>query len=125
MRDGCLVLAYRLRQRITFQRPVESQDSSGAIEVLWETAEDDNGNPLSSVAAEVLTGPGREFRQSDALQAETSARINLRWFPVDRLVLYKWRILWDGRVYNVGGAETDITARREWRIACTDGVNDG
>ncbi|GAB3099704.1 head-tail adaptor protein [Aestuariicella hydrocarbonica] len=120
------MLSYRLRHVVTLQKPVESQDpTTGAVTIAWETATDDSGTQLVDVPAEVLTGPGREFRESGTTQSETTARINLRWFPVDRLELYQWRILWDGRVYNIGSAETDRTARREWRLKCTDGLNDG
>lgn len=120
------MLAHRLRHRITFQRPVNTKNPvTGEDTTTWQTAQDDDSNLLLDVPAEVLTGPGREFVQAGAKQAETSARINLRWFPVDRTELYAWRILWDGRVFDIGSAETDITARQEWRLKCTDGVNDG
>lgn len=117
------MLAHRMRHRIEFQRPVRTQDPiTGEIKTDWKT-ELFSGN--SAVPAEVLTGPGREFVAADSKQAEATARINCRWFPVDRLELYTWRILWDGRVFNITSAETDVTARREWRLRCVDGVSDG
>lgn len=120
------MLTQRLRHRVTLQSPVVAQDPvTGEELVTWQTAVDEYGTPLLSVPAEVLTGPGRERFADAVVQAETTARINLRWFPVERLELYRWRILWDGRVFNIGSAETDRTARREWRLQCTDGVNDG
>ena len=70
----------------------------------------------------MLTGPGREFVAATAEQGETVARINMRWFPG---LTADMRILWDGRVYNLKPPETDSTERREYRIQCTDGVNDG
>lgn len=116
-----MTLGQRYRHRIAFQQPVQEQDSeTGEVTTTWTTVAG-----MASVPAEVLTGPGREFRESGTVQAETTARINCRWFSVDRIALYRWRILWDGRVYNIGSAETDATARREWRLRCTDGVNDG
>lgn len=112
-------LTGRLRQRVTLQELISEQDSeTGEIANSWE-------NVYTSVPAEVLTGPGREFRDSAATQAETTARITVRWFDVDRVAIYKWRILWDGRVYNIVSAETDITGRKEWRFRCIDGVSDG
>lgn len=118
-----MMLASRLRHRIEFQELVEEQDSeTGAIETSWQTAYLDSDTLLDSVPAEVLTGPGREFRNSGTTQAETSARINLRWFPG---LLPTWRILWDGRIFNIQSIETDTTARREYRLRCIDGVNDG
>jgi head-tail adaptor len=115
---GFDVLTGRLRHRVTIQQPIQTQNPvTGEILNSWSTVAG-----MASVPAEVLTGPGREFRQSAATQAETSARINLRWFPG---LLPTWRILWDGRTYNIHSIETDVTGRREWRLRCTDGVNDG
>ena len=117
------MLQNRLRHRIEFQELVEDQDSETGESVFnWVTATIDSETLLDSVPAEVLTGPGREFRESGATQAETSARINLRWFPG---LLATWRILWDGRIYNITSIETDATARREYRLRCVDGVSDG
>ncbi|HAR44693.1 MAG TPA: head-tail adaptor protein [Nitrospiraceae bacterium] len=117
------MLAHRLRHRVEFQELVEEQDSeTGASVLTWVTAFLDSDTPLDSVPAEVLTGPGREFRESGTTQAETTARINLRWFPG---LSSEWRLLWDGRVYNIGSIETDATGRREYWLRCTDGVSDG
>jgi SPP1 family predicted phage head-tail adaptor len=115
--------AQRYRHRIEIQERVETQDSeTGEITSTWETLALDSETPLDSVPAEVLTGPGREFVAGDAKQAETSARIAFRWFPG---LLPTHRILWDGRVYDVQSIETDLTARREYRLRCKDGVSDG
>lgn len=117
------MLAHRMRHRIEFQEKVQAQDpDTGEITISWQAV---TFSGRSDVPAEVLTGPGRELIAADAPQAETTARINCRWFPVDRLELYTWRILWDGRVYNITSAETDATARREWRLRCSDGLTDG
>lgn len=115
-------LGPRMRHRITFQEQVETRDSEGAISITWQNVWLDSETELAGVPAEVLTGPGREFNAAGQVQAETTARINLRWFPgLDP----EWRILWDGHVYNIGSIETDATARREYRLRCTGGVNDG
>ncbi|HHF0382847.1 TPA: phage head closure protein [Pseudomonas aeruginosa] len=117
------MLAYRMRHRIQFQQQVHTQDhDTGEETTTWETV---LFSGHADLPAEVLTGPGRELIAADATQAETTARINCRWFPVERLELYTWRVLWDGRVYNITSAETDVTARREWRLRCSDGLTDG
>ena len=84
-----------------------------------------DGTVLEDVPAEVLTGPGREFQGGAATQSETAVRINLRWFPASEREMAAWRILWDGRVYNITSADTDSTARREWRLRATDGPSEG
>lgn len=115
--------AQRYRHRVEFQEQFEEQDSeTGAITRDWDTVYLDSDTPLDSVPAEVLTGPGREFNAADAKQAETSARINLRWFPG---LLPSWRLLWDGKTYDILSIETDATARREYRLRCKEGVTDG
>lgn len=119
------MLAYRLRHRIHLQQPVKQQDPlTGAVSISWQTLTLGT-KPLDKVAAEVLTGAGREFYAADAKQAETSARINLRWFPIDLILFYQCRILWDGRTYDIHSIETDLTGRQEWRLRCKDGVNQG
>lgn len=117
------VLSQRLRHRITFERQVTTRDSEGVASVVWDTVVlDESLTELKDVPAEVLTGPGREFRETGQVQAELAARINCRWFPgLDA----SWRILWDGQVFNIGTWDTDLTGRREYRIRCTAGVNDG
>lgn len=108
----------RLRQRIAFQAKVQSQDpTTGEITHTWQDVAG-----YADVPAEVLTGPGREPIVAAQKTAETTARINCRWFPgLDPA----WRILWDGRVYDITSAETDASGRREWRLKCTDGLTDG
>jgi SPP1 family predicted phage head-tail adaptor len=115
-------LSARLRHRVEFQAQTTVRDSEGRAVTTWETAALDSGTPLDLVPAEVLTGPGREFVESGQKQATTAARIVVRWFPA---LSPSWRILWDGRTYGIETAETDITGRREWRIRCTEGANDG
>ena len=110
---------YRLRHRLTIQKPVKTQNAtSGGVTVEFEDL-------YLGVPAEVLTGAGKEAVISAATQNAASARINIRWFSVDPLELATYRILWDGRLFNIINAETDITGRQEWRLTCEDGLTDG
>ncbi|MGQ2994281.1 phage head closure protein [Variovorax sp.] len=110
------MLTQRLRHRVTFQDQKESQNQSdGETLITWVDFKTD-------VPAEVLTGPGREFIESSAKQAETDARITTRWFPD---LKQRMRVVWDGRFYNITGMETDRTGRREWRLRCVEGASDG
>lgn len=119
------MLSHRLRHRIHIQQPtVTGQDTQGAEITEWQTLSL-GATPLNNLAAEVLTGAGREFFAADVKQTETSARINCRWFPIDISTLYQCRILWDGRTYDISSIETDVTGRQEWRLRCKDGVNQG
>ncbi|MFW8567067.1 head-tail adaptor protein [Orrella sp. 11846] len=121
------MLAHRLRHRIEFQEKQETPVDSNGFRVNggWDTVYLDSDTPLDSVPAEVLTGPGRELIAAGATRSEISARINCRWFPVNEHELAAWRIVWDGRIYNIVSIETDATARREWRFQVKDGGTDG
>ena len=117
------MLSHRLRHRVTIQEQVETQDSNtGAVSIDWETVWLDSTTELADIPAEVLTGAGKETIEAGSRQGEVAARINLRWFPG---LTQAMRILWDGKIYNIKSIETDATARREYRLRCTAGVNDG
>lgn len=113
--------AGRLRQRIVIEQRVRGTPDpvDGHVPITWQPI------TLETIPAEVLEGPGREPYMSGTIQAETTARINFRYFPVDKQELMKMRILWDGNVFDIISAERDATGRREWRLRCKDGINDG
>lgn len=118
------MLAYRLRHRVTFQRQENTRDpNTGARNTAWVTALLADGTSLQDVAAEVLTGPGRQKMAAGAQQETAALRVNCRYFEG---LEPTWRIIWQGRVYPIiGMPEMDATAAREWRIACSGGVSDG
>jgi SPP1 family predicted phage head-tail adaptor len=117
------MLAQRLRHRVEIQEKVEGQDSeTGDLSHSWATVYLDPNTPLDAVPAEVLTGPGREFNAANAKQAEADARITLRWFPG---LLPTMRVVWQSLPYDIISIETDATGRREYRLRCKEGVNDG
>lgn len=127
-----MIRAGKYRHRIEIQHKVETQDeNTGVIDHTWQTVTV-GSVLLNAVPAEVLTGPGREVHAAGTKLAETSARINLRWFPG---LTEKMRILWDGefdsddeytgKIYDIISIETDATARREYRLRCKDGLTLG
>ena len=117
------MLSHRLRHRVAIQEQVESQDSdTGAFSVFWQNVWLDSNTELDAVPAEVLTGAGQEMIESQARQGEIAARINLRWFPG---LTQKMRIIWEGQAFDIVSIETDITARREYRLKCSAGLGDG
>lgn len=106
------------RHRIDLQHKVlgDPDPLSGHQAEGWESF------TTQLIPAEVLTGPGRELRAAGAEHAETDARINFRWLPG---VTQQMRVVWDGKTYNITGIEYDATARREIRLTCVEGRNDG
>jgi head-tail adaptor len=114
------MLAQRLRFRITIQEQVEELSTSGEpLGFVWQ-------NWATDVPAEILSGPGREFHAANAKQAETAARITIRWVQG---LNSKMRILTDfdgaDHVFDITSLETDRTGRMEWRLTCAAGVNNG
>ena len=109
---------------VTFQEQVSERDSDGVLRVSWQDVWLDSETALVDVPAEVLTGPGREFLQSGQMQSDIAARIRVPWFPGG--IKSSWRVLWDGQVFNIKGIpDLDPSGRREYRIKCTAGLNDG
>jgi len=110
--------AQRLRHRVTFSRPVTSQDSEGKTSKSWVT---DAG--MSSIPAEILTGPGREAITGGAKHEDAAARINIRYFS--GLETF-WRVTDDatGIIYDITSKDTDKTGQREHRLICNT-IGDG
>lgn len=110
--------AGKYRHRIDLQHKVlgEPDPLSGHQAEAWESF------TTQPIPAEVLTGPGRELRAAGAEHAQTDARINFRWMPG---VTQQMRAVWDNKIYNITGIEYDTTARREIRLTCVEGLNDG
>jgi len=117
---------WRLRDRITIEKPVEVQDeTTGEIEITWETVTvlgvDSEEISLANIPAEVLTGDGNQNFSAGAEQNGLIARINIRWVNLDKLEILNYRVLWDGQYYEIVSAITDRTNRREWRLMCKGG----
>ena len=110
------MFAQRKRHVVDVLRQVPVTLPSGEVTgYTWSTL-------FANLPAEVLTGPGREFNAADAKQTETSARINLDWFPG---LLSDMKIVWEGKSFDILSIETDVTARLEYRLRCKEGTNDG
>lgn len=112
-------MARRYRHRIEVQQRVETRGATGEVQLGWA-----NAFPAvaGGIPAEVLTGPGREFRAANSEIGEIAARINFRYLGE---VTQEMRVLWRGVAYNIGSVEVDATGVRETRLICTGGVTDG
>jgi len=107
----------KYRHRVRIDHKVKARDpADGSVITVWAPF-------MVDVPAEVLTGAGREFRAANAQQAEIVARVNMRWFPG---LTAQMRVVWDGNIWGIlAPPERDATGRREWRVQCSEGVNDG
>ncbi len=113
--------AGRLRHRITFEQKISSRNDDNDLVETWETATV-GSQSMVNVPAEVLSGPGKELIAAGALHSEVSARINLHWFAGFTTA---WRIRHGAEIYDITMWSTDATGRRELRLACKAGVNNG
>lgn len=117
------MLSHEFRHRVDIQERTDTQDATtGELTTTWASYVLNSNVTLSSVPAKVITAFGREFRESGVDQGETKAIMFVRWFPG---LTQKMRIVWDSKTYNIKTYETDFTARRWYRIECTEGVNEG
>lgn len=115
--------AQKYRHRVHIQEPTDSQNpTTGKITRSWATFYLDSSTPLDNYPAEVLTGPGKELHAAGTKLAETTARMNFRWFPGLRPDM---RIIWDSVTYEIVSIERDATGRREYRLRCKEGLTDG
>jgi head-tail adaptor len=104
------------RHRVKVMEPVVVQDqTTGDMVTYWQPLALDSSVTLDAVPADVLTGPGREFREAGALRSEVSLRVSFRWFSG---LLSTHRIEWEGLGYEISSIERDATGRLEYRIAC-------
>lgn len=103
----------RYRHRVSLIQPGEVQDpETGELTPAWPTV-------YTGVPCEVLTAPGREYREAAARQGETVLVVRLRSLSV----LPTYRVVWQGLAYDIKSIELDPTARREMTLLC-NGIGD-
>lgn len=112
--------AGRYRHRITIDHKVESRDGYGAPVIDWQPFATD-------VPAEVLTGPGRELRAANAPVDEVAARISFRYVSgIDQAMRVRWlHETGEELAFNIRSIEFDRTGRRETRLICVAGADEG
>ena len=117
-----MIRSGELRHRVEFQRPVRAKDSEGRTAETWETAKTSDLRSLKCVPARVVRKFGGESASDGSTYSSTSAEFMVRWFSGLSQV---WRILADGRVYNIESFKTDNTGRRHYQIIASEGKNNG
>ena len=110
------MLNYKLRQRVTLQQQVHTQDpTTGEDLVTWAAF-------LTDEPAEVVPLSGKEFIQSAANQAAVDARMTIRWRSG---VLPTMRVVFDSQNYSIHAVLPDPTNRKWLTLMVERGVNDG
>lgn len=101
--------AGQLRHRIVIQQLAEGRDSAGGIAETWIT--------FVTLPAAVEPLKGREYFQSDQLNAEVSHRIKVRYYPG---ILPKMRVSWGTRIFRVEAVLNIDERNREIQLMCTE-----
>ena len=101
--------AGELRHRVTLQEATETRDTTGAIVTVYV----DRATVWGAV--EPLTG--REFFQAQAVNAETTTRIRIRYWQG---IVPKMRATWDGHTYDIQEVREVESRRRELHLMCKE-----
>lgn len=111
--------AGKLAQRVIVERPVETQEASGAMTRTWSV--------VATVWGEVVpaTSGMRERLVSSMLLADADTRIRIRYAPIIADIDATWRLRVGAITYNIVGAANVNMANREFEIMCRAGANDG
>lgn len=114
-------LTQAFRHRIQLQQYVETV-VLGNVTGEWVNWPLNVSNDPTLLPAAWLPGPGREFLAAEALRAETSGRLVIRYMPG---VEAEMRVLWDGMVWDIKAVLPDPTRRREITLMVSQGANQG
>lgn len=104
--------AGRLNKKITIQQATDGRSTSGAVEPTWST--------YAVAWASVEPATGREFEDSDQVNAEASIKFRIRYKSG---ITNKMRISWDGRVFDITAVLNQYERNREIIIMAVEDVN--
>lgn len=113
----------RLRHRIRLERLVDATDTSGDVVQNPETGEvPQSWQLVAEVWAAIEPVSAREFIASQAKQAEVVARVVIEFREIDPA----WRIVHNGKVYNITGILPDKDSGRDYiTMPVSAGLTDG
>lgn len=111
--------AGELRHRIIVQKRATTQDSFGGQSTDWAE--------ILKAWAHIAPLTGRELMAAQAVQSETTHAITLRFNalfarPAD---VTKYRILWNGRNFDISGSINEDERNRQVVLAAKEGLSDG
>lgn len=106
--------AGKLRHQVQIQRKAVTADSNfGGMVETWED--------LSKPWAEVVPLQGRELVNAQAVNAEVTTRITIRFTDITTAD----RILFDGKYYNLQSVIDQDLRHRNLVILASEGLNEG
>lgn len=111
-----------LRRRIAFQARSSTVDTFGQQQTTWSDA-----SGLSAVPAELEALAGRELQTAQAINAEVTHRITVRYHPLlgNPVAVAAMRINYTGRIFNILASMNVDERNREIEILASEGLNQG
>jgi SPP1 family predicted phage head-tail adaptor len=109
--------AGKLDKRLDIEQPISVQDANGSPIVTWL--------PVGTVWALISPIRGREALTSNQIMPHMDTRITIRQHPLLASINAKWRLRYDGIIYNIVSVSHINLGNREIEIMCTSGENDG
>jgi len=111
--------AGQLRKRIELQQRSSSQDDYGQQLTSWTT--------LFSTWAAIEPVSGAQLDRARSIYNETSHRVTLRWRAQlnDIKQVGSYRVLYAGRVFDVGASMNQDERNRTVVLLCAEGINQG
>lgn len=103
-----------LRKRITIEQRSASQSASGEQSHAWTL--------VAVVSAAVEPMSGRELEKAQAVFAEVSHQVLIRWRPG---ITAKMRVSYDGRLFNIGAVIDENERHRQLTLLCVEGLSEG
>ena len=100
------------RHRVEVQRPVEVRDAQGGTTINWET--------LFAAWASIEPLRGKEFWIAQQTENQVTHRVTMRW---SRDVTTKMRLLFHGRIFNIGTLMNVDEQGEQMELMCVEVVD--
>lgn len=98
-----------LRHRITIQQPVESSNTFGEVEKTWQD--------VATVWASIEPLRGREYFDSQQINAEVTTRIRIRYRPG---IKPKMRVVYGERIFDIQSVIDVEERHKEIHLMCKE-----
>lgn len=112
----------RQRERVTIQKPVETQAAENGFGEIDLADGDANWQNLTTRWADVTPSAGREFVQGEQVQADVSHVVILRHDSETALVTPKYRLKVGSRYLNILSAYPKDNRKRDMVLQCQEVV---
>jgi SPP1 family predicted phage head-tail adaptor len=109
--------AGKLDKRLDIEQPITVQDAAGSPVITWL--------PIGTVWASIMPIKGREALTGNQILPIMDTRIKIRQHPLLASMNEKWRVTYNGVIYNIVSMAHTNLGNREIEIMCVSGANNG